>query len=298
MLAEVRGGAAPPPPAPLPAPQLPLLLPRSPASSPLPPLPPQPPLLLSLSLLSSAAPSHSAQRCGGAPARLAAHIRQGTGVFGGGPAALAFLPAPAPALAGPPPQNVKRPTRDPGLPPLQSRIWCVGTGVLQATGAGSRWFGLVWVGGAGTGLVFSDYLGGGCSVAAAARRGRRGEVGCSGPGLQQPREQGGGGQTVGNSEKTALTEIGLRCVLDGSCPLSSAGGGDFFGASGWAQQPSPGAAQRGARRGGGVRPPRPSDFCAVAGRERASGPTRRAKWAKIWFTLGHSGPRDLVKTRR
>jgi len=44
----------------------------------------------------------------------------------------------------------------------------------------------------------------------------------------------------------------------------------------------PGAAQR--RRGGaqgGVRPLRPSEFCAVAGRERAFGPIRRAKWAKI-----------------
>ena len=30
----------------------------------------------------------------------------------------------------------------------------------------------------------------------------------------------------------------------------------------------------------------------------ASGPTRRAKWAKKWFALAHSGSRDLVKTSR
>ena len=36
---------------------------------------------------------------------------------------------------------------------------------------------------------------------------------------------------------------------------------------------------------GGERP-RPSDFWAVAGWERAAGPTRRAKWTKNWFALG------------
>jgi hypothetical protein len=86
------------------------------------------------------------------------------------------------------------------------------------------------------------------------------------------RENMGVGQTAGNSEITAFAEFGVRCVLDCSCPLSSAGSVDFFGASGWAQ-PSPGAAQP-------PPPTHPSDFCAVAGRERASGPSRRAKWAR------------------
>jgi hypothetical protein len=53
---------------------------------------------------------------------------------------------------------------------------------------------------------------------------------------------------------------------------------------------------RGGAQGGGR--PRPSGFCAAAGRERASGPTRRAKWAKKWFALANSGQRDLVKTSR
>jgi hypothetical protein len=39
--------------------------------------------------------------------------------------------------------------------------------------------------------------------------------------------------------------------------------------------------RRGGAQGGGR--PRPSDFCAVAGRERVSGPTRRAKWVKKCF---------------
>ena len=42
----------------------------------------------------------------------------------------------------------------------------------------------------------------------------------------------------------------------------------------------------------------PGNFGAVTGRERASGPTRRAKWAKKWFALRHSEARDLVKTSR
>ena len=48
------------------------------------------------------------------------------------------------------------------------------------------------------------------------------------------RENRGGGQTVGNSEMTAFAEFAVRCVLDWSCPLSPAEGGDFLGASGWA----------------------------------------------------------------
>jgi hypothetical protein len=67
---------------------------------------------------------------------------------------------------------------------------------------------------------------------------------------------------------TGFAEFGVRCVLDCSCPLSSAGGGDFFGASG------------------------------VVGRERASGLARRAKCAKTYPCVGSWGQRDLVKTRR
>jgi hypothetical protein len=47
-----------------------------------------------------------------------------------------------------------------------------------------------------------------------------------------------------------------------------------------------------------VHAPAPSDFCAVAGRERASGPTRRAKWAKKLFALRSWAQRDLAKTSR
>jgi hypothetical protein len=47
------------------------------------------------------------------------------------------------------------------------------------------------------------------------------------------------------------------------------------------------AAAQGGAQGGGR--PRPSEFCAVGGRERASGPTRRAKWAKKWFALRSLG---------
>jgi len=63
--------------------------------------------------------------------------------------------------------------------------------------------------------------------------------------------------------------------LDCSCPLSSAGGGDFWGLQAGHSIPAQ------VPRRGGVRPLRPSEFCAVAGRERAFGPIRRAKWAKI-----------------
>jgi hypothetical protein len=48
---------------------------------------------------------------------------------------------------------------------------------------------------------------------------------------------------------------------------------------------------------GRVRHLRPSDFCAVAGRERASRPTRRAKWAKILFALG-SRRHSEISSRR
>jgi hypothetical protein len=48
---------------------------------------------------------------------------------------------------------------------------------------------------------------------------------------------------------------------------------------------------------GGGTPPRPSDFCAVAGWERASGSTRRAKWAKKWFALGHSQGHEISSRR-
>jgi hypothetical protein len=42
------------------------------------------------------------------------------------------------------------------------------------------------------------------------------------------------------------------------------------------------------------------ELCAFLGGMviRASGPTRRAKWAKKWFALAHSGSQDLVKTSR
>jgi hypothetical protein len=88
-------------------------------------------------------------------------------------------------------------------------------------------------------------------------------------------------QDARNNEMVLFPDFLVRCVLDCGCPLSSADGGAFrLGVA------LPRAAQRrrGGRMGGGR--PRPSDFCAVAGRERASGPTRRAKWAKKWFTLG------------
>jgi hypothetical protein len=60
------------------------------------------------------------------------------------------------------------------------------------------------------------------------------------------------------------------------------------------------APRRAAAQGGaqGEERPRPSEFCAVYGRERASGPTRRAKWAKKWFALRSWAQRDLVKTSR
>jgi hypothetical protein len=47
--------------------------------------------------------------------------------------------------------------------------------------------------------------------------------------------------------------------------------------------------------------PAPANFAqllGVTGRERASGPTRGAKWAKKWFALANSGQRDLVKASR
>jgi hypothetical protein len=56
----------------------------------------------------------------------------------------------------------------------------------------------------------------------------------------------------------------------------------------WAGRSPARAPRSGAGGGAGGERPRPSGFCAVAGRERASGPTRRAKWAKNWFALGHS----------
>jgi hypothetical protein len=85
----------------------------------------------------------------------------------------------------------------------------------------------------------------------------------------------------------------VRCVLDCGYPLSSAEGGAFrLGVA----QPRAAQRRRGGRRGG--ERPRPSDFCAVAGRERASGPTRRAKWAQKRFALGSWGQRDLVKPSR
>jgi hypothetical protein len=78
------------------------------------------------------------------------------------------------------------------------------------------------------------------------------------------------------------------------CPLSSAEGGVFFGLrAGRSPARAPRSGAGGGRRGG--ERPRSSDFCAVAGRERASGPTRRAKWVKKWFALRHSAARDLVK---
>jgi hypothetical protein len=77
---------------------------------------------------------------------------------------------------------------------------------------------------------------------------------------------------------TAFAEFGVRCVLDCGCPLSSAEGGTFLGASQAGRSPvrAPRTAAQGGGAGGGKRP-RPSEFCAVAGRERASGPARRAK---------------------
>jgi hypothetical protein len=76
----------------------------------------------------------------------------------------------------------------------------------------------------------------------------------------------------------------VRCALSCGYPLSSAVGGAFrLGVA----QPRAAPRRRGGRAQGGGRP-RPSEFCAVVGRERASGPTRRAKWAKKWFALRHS----------
>jgi hypothetical protein len=51
---------------------------------------------------------------------------------------------------------------------------------------------------------------------------------------------------------------------------------------------------------GAAQSPTPANFSpsAVAGRERASGPTSRAKWAKKLFALASSGQRDLVKASR
>jgi hypothetical protein len=72
-------------------------------------------------------------------------------------------------------------------------------------------------------------------------------------------------------------KICVRCALDCNCPLSFAEGGAFilgFGLGVVAQSRRRVAVQGGAQ--GGKRP-RPSDFCAVAGRERAPGPARRAK---------------------
>ena len=96
---------------------------------------------------------------------------------------------------------------------------------------------------------------------------------------QQPREQGGpNGRKFGNGSFCGIHSA-VRLGLE--LPSISRRRRRFFGGFrlGVAQ---PGAAQR--RRGGaqgGIHPLRPSEFCAVAGRERAFGPIRRAKWAKI-----------------
>jgi hypothetical protein len=66
----------------------------------------------------------------------------------------------------------------------------------------------------------------------------------------------------------AFAEFGVRCALDCGCPLSSAEGGTFLGASQAGRSPVR-APRSGAGGGaGGGERPRPSDFCAVAGRER------------------------------
>jgi hypothetical protein len=41
-------------------------------------------------------------------------------------------------------------------------------------------------------------------------------------------------QDARNSDMALFAEFAVRCVLDCSCPLSSAEGGDFLEASGWA----------------------------------------------------------------
>jgi hypothetical protein len=92
-----------------------------------------------------------------------------------------------------------------------------------------------------------------------------------------------------------FAEFFVRSVLDCSYPLSSAEDGDCFGGFGLGvAQPGSRQVPRSGAGGGG------SDFCAVAGRERASLPTRRAKWINILFALGswRHGQRDLVKTSR
>ena len=85
----------------------------------------------------------------------------------------------------------------------------------------------------------------------------------------------GGSQRQGIRTWPFFAEFLVRCVFDCSYPLSSAAGGAFLGGFGLgAAQPGRRAAAPGGAQGG--ERPRPSDFCAVAGRERASGPTRRA----------------------
>jgi hypothetical protein len=78
-------------------------------------------------------------------------------------------------------------------------------------------------------------------------------------------------------------------------PPRGRGGG---GGGGAAPPPPPFGRWRGGGGPGGPPPPPPSDLCAVYGRERASGPTRRAKCAKKWFALRSWAQRDLVKTSR
>jgi hypothetical protein len=41
-------------------------------------------------------------------------------------------------------------------------------------------------------------------------------------------------QDARNSDMALFAEFAVQCVLDCSCPLSSAEGGDFLEASGWA----------------------------------------------------------------
>jgi hypothetical protein len=99
-----------------------------------------------------------------------------------------------------------------------------------------------------------------------------------------------GGETVGNSEMTAFAEFGLRCVLDCGCPLSSAEGGTFLGASQAGRSPVRAPQRRrqgGGRRGGGR--PRPANFAQLLG-ERVplglpEGPNR-PKSGSLWAAGG------------
>jgi hypothetical protein len=89
-------------------------------------------------------------------------------------------------------------------------------------------------------------------------------------------------QDARNCKMEIFAEFLVRCVLDCGYPLSppAEGGASILGFGLGVAQPGRRAAARGAPP---PQSPAPANlFCAVAGRERTPGPTRRAKWAKTY----------------